>query len=225
MSDDDTVDTIAGWQKIMEMVRKCNLSLTLPDNLENLVNSRRELTKQLKEFSENVRTQENIACFLKGVCAAGTIIGAGLTFSPYFPLGVGITAVSSAVLNLVNLVDWIAEKWKKHKLDKMLEKDQELTELFINDMKKLDFFCKYFLREKITTSRDEGDGIAISTLMFEISVATFVSSTIALWKPLKDIFSNGIICYMWYTSERLAWFFFSFTSRHHCVECQRGFRY
>ncbi len=194
MSDDKA------WQRIMEIVRENDLPVNLSKNLHNLINSRKELTKKLSDFSKDIRAQEIAVNSVKSVGAGTTALGAFLTFTPFFPLGAGIIVGSSAALAITDLGDWIAEEIKEGKLDDMLKEDQRLAELLINDMKKIDVLCEAFLREKLIPSRDEGYGLAITLTIAVSKLGTYANTVIALWKPLKDLWKNGIK----YPAEKVA---------------------
>jgi hypothetical protein len=194
MSDDKT------WQRILEIVRENDLPVNLSRNLENLINSRKDLTKKLSDFSKDIRAQEIAVNSVKSVGMGTTVLGAFLMFTPFFPLGAGVIVGSSAGLALTDLGDWIAENIKEGKLDTMLEEDKRLAELLINDMKQIDVLCEAFLREKLIPSKEEGYGLAITIVIGVSKFGSKALSAIALWKPFKDIWKNG----MRYPTERVA---------------------
>lgn len=183
------------WQKILEIVKKHEVPSSLLGNLEELIKTREELTTKLRKFSEDIRNQEIAVSSVKTAGAVTTVAGTILMFTPLFPLGAGITVSSTAALAATSLGDWIAEEVKGSKLDKMLKKDQELAELVINDMKKIDILCEDFLRNKLVVSRQEGYGLAIGITVFIKSLGTTALTMITLYKPMKDLFVNGVIRY------------------------------
>jgi hypothetical protein len=194
MSDDKA------WQRILEIARENDLPVNLSRNLENLINSRKDLTKKLSDFSKDIRAQEIAVNSVKSVGVGTTALGASLMFTPFFPLGAGVIVGSSAGLALTDLGDWIAENIKEGKLDRMLEEDKKLAELLINDMKQMDVLCEAFLREKLIPSKEEGYGLAITIVIGVSKFGNKALSAIALWKPFKDLWKNG----MRYSTERVA---------------------
>ena len=198
MSDNDTIV----WKRVVDIVKQSDLPLSLPKNLENLINSRIELTRQLQDFSEDIRARERTICFVKTIGMVGTILGTGLTMTTFSSLGAGVTFASSLLLDQRNARDLFDEKEKNGALDEMLKRDKALAELFISDMKKIDVLCEAFLRQKVVTSKVEGYGIAITMTLFALSLGAKANDILNISKQsIRKIF--------YYitdeSNEKLAW--------------------
>jgi len=193
MATPDQVDEEV-WKRIVEILQnnKHMIPMSLSKNLNILLSSRESLSTKLQEFAEDIRVQEIAVNLVKTVGTTGTVIGTILLFTPFAPLGAGITVASTAGLASTSLGDWIADQVKDSNLKEMLKRDEELACRFIEDMKKIDALAAAFLNERVMKTIEEGQKYAFTfTLLCIVKGAGILANAIQLYKPLKALFVDG----------------------------------